>query len=414
MSIETLKEKADKAAAALANATKPEVLRILDERKRMETQDKGAVHAADFDSKSAVKRIPLASVTLLGRANPRLNFSNLAGLKASIELEGQKDAIVVRKLTGEALSYVRRLSGIECNEETLFVTRGARRVSALRELASEYSAAKPGEPNPFETVRAILAPDFKFVSEFVSDVLDNVGREGLTTRVEQARAIGMLRDAGWTLDAIAKSHGKSIGWVQDALRVMDLPNTPEHGFVLNALESYDLAKARYKNGAGSEEDVAKEITFSNDAVKRLARAFSKKIGTYDPSKKKKNESEPEDFDTLWTLIQANKGIPETPGTNVPPVSDARIAEIRAHVEKYWSGEKKLAALCTLDALRAVDVSGLRTHDYTPPAPSAVTSPELPATANVPPVGTMPNVTEPEVEGGTKHPAAPHKGRKGAK
>lgn len=77
--------------------------------------------------------------------------------------------------------------------------------------------------NKAETIRCIVREDLSEVDARVLNLTENIQREDLNI-LQEARAIEYLKDAEVTQEEIAKRIGKSRGWVQDRVYLLELPD----------------------------------------------------------------------------------------------------------------------------------------------------------------------------------------------
>lgn len=263
---------------------------------------------ADNVRKGTIASVPTNSLSFIGEANPRKFIGDLKDLRASLQFEGQKEPLVVGRLDGEALAYVNR-----CNKtkdapgSKLYVFQGTRRLTALRALVSEGLAR-------FESATIIDVGTISDRAQFESIVTDDTARKNPDLRYELAMKVGALLDAGWTMDAIARSHGKSMGWVQTLLDVYNLPDTDEFPVRTNIRE-FDVETAKVAAGT-MDADERKAPFLDTATVKTLALSW-KIHSTGEVPKKVKAENIPEKFPKLWAdIVARGPGRPETPKTSV--------------------------------------------------------------------------------------------------
>jgi hypothetical protein len=336
-----------------------------------------------------VARLKLSDVQLLGRANPRVNFANLAPLMADIRLNGLKVPIVVHALSGEALAYVNELNGTKLPDGTQYVTEGARRFTSFTKLDAEIKVDFPAKDAPerarFETIRALVGKAINSRSELIVTIHDNIGREGLTTPTERSRSFAMLRLAGLTLGQIAETNKCSVGQVQDHLRIAALPNNERHGFIRDEIEKYDLVIANPTlDKEAREKALAECVPFSSERIKELAYSFEKSTNP-NWTMPKAMKDEPRDFRTVWAECEASRGKKiETPKKSIPISS---IDEVRQSIVANFRSDVIDAALAVCDVIRGtLPASALATYHTgsKTAAPAAANAPEtLPSVPETP-------------------------------
>ena len=201
-------------------------------------------------TRSDIFMIPVNQIVIPEDFNKRVDYGDITSLKNSILESGQKNPLRVKKIRGE---------------EKYVLIDGFRRMRAINEAIAEGKE--------FLRVLAIAVPaDYSDEQKILDIILCNDGKP--LTMFEFGQVCDKLKNLGWNPSKIAQKVGKSLPYVIDSMKVVNLPEELQISITQNDIS----AKTVLEIVKITPDDETKQKQLVKDAISK-AKATGKTKAT---------------------------------------------------------------------------------------------------------------------------------------